>query len=158
MFLGLQNKMKVKLELIGTILSPVKEPVDENWGMVISKVVLNEEYADGLLGLEDFSNALIIYFMHLATEKERIRLRRRPQGRDDMPYVGIFSQRAKRRPNPIGVTCVEIIKREKNVLIVKGLDAIDGTPVLDIKPYYPRDRVETPIIPEWVYRLMSNYY
>ena len=97
--------MKVKLELIGTILSPVKEPVDENWGMVISKVVLNEEYADGLLGLEDFSNALIIYFMHLATEKERIRLRRRPRGRDDMPYVGIFSQRAKRRPNPIGVTC-----------------------------------------------------
>ena len=53
---------------------------------------------------------------------------------------------------------LEIIKREKNVLIVKGLDAIDGTPVLDIKPYYPRDRVETPIIPEWVYRLMSNYY
>jgi len=109
--------MKVKLELIGTILSPVKEPVDENWGMVISKVVLDEEYADGLLGLEDFSNALIIYFMHLAGEKERIRLRRRPQGRDDMPYVGIFPQRAKRRPNPIGVTCVEIIKREKMFLL-----------------------------------------
>jgi len=95
--------------------------VDENWGMVISKVVLNEQYADGLLGLEDFSNALIIYFMHLATEKERIRLRRRPQGRDDMPYVGIFPQKAKRRPNPIGVTCVEIIKREKMFLRQKGL-------------------------------------
>ncbi|MCK5724473.1 MAG: SAM-dependent methyltransferase, partial [Gammaproteobacteria bacterium] len=56
------------------------------------------------------------------------------------------------------VTAVKIIKVENNVLKVQNLDAIDGTPVLDIKPYYPRDRVENPIIPEWVYRLMSNYY
>ena len=96
--------------------------------------------------------------MHLAADKEKIRLKKRPRGRDDMPYVGIFSQRAKRRPNPIGVTTVEIIKRGLNTLTVKGLDAIDGTPVLDIKPYFPRDRVEHPKIPEWVYRLMNNYY
>lgn len=150
--------MKLEVEIIGSIVSPVKEPVDENWGGVVSEIVLNEGYADGLVGLEDFSHAIIIYFMHLATDKERIKIRRRPQGRDDMPFVGIFSQRAKRRPNPIGVSVVEIIQREKNVLKVQGLDAIDGTPVLDIKPYYPRDRVETPIIPEWVYRLMTNYY
>jgi tRNA-Thr(GGU) m(6)t(6)A37 methyltransferase TsaA len=150
--------MKVELEIIGAVFSPVKNPVDENWGVVISEIVLNEEYAGGLSGLADFSHALIIYFMHMATDKERIRIKRRPQGRDDMPYIGIFSQRAKRRPNPIGVTAVKIIKRKMNVLIVKGLDAIDGTPVLDIKPYYPRDRVENPKIPDWVYRLMSNYY
>ncbi|UCF83996.1 MAG: SAM-dependent methyltransferase [Desulfobacteraceae bacterium] len=75
-----------------------------------------------------------------------------------MPFFGIFSQRAKRRPNPIGVTAAGIIQIENNVLKVQGLDAIDGTPVLDIKPYYPRDRVENPLIPEWVYRLMSKYY
>ena len=150
--------MKIELEIIGSVVTPIKEPVDENWGEVISEIALNEKYADGLIGLKDFSHAIIIYFMHLATDKERVKIRRHPQGRDDMPFVGIFSQRAKRRPNPVGVTAVKIIKVENNVLKIQGLDAIDGTPVLDIKPYYPRDRVANPIIPEWVYRLMSNYY
>ena len=150
--------MKIELGIIGTVVSPIKEPVDENWGEVVSEIVLEKKYADGLIGLKDFSHAIIIYFMHLATDKERVKIRRHPQGRDDMPLVGIFSQRAKRRPNPVGVTAVKIIKVENNVLKIQGLDAIDGTPVLDIKPYYPRDRVENPIIPEWVYRLMSNYY
>ncbi len=150
--------MKIELEVVGSVVSPVKEPVDENWGEVISEIALNEKYADGLIGLKDFSHAIIIYFMHLATDKERVKIRRHPQGRDDMPFVGIFSQRAKRRPNPVGVTAVKIIKIENNVLKIQGLDAIDGTPVLDIKPYYPRDRIENPIIPEWVYRLMTKYY
>ena len=150
--------MSIELEIIGTVVSPVKEPVDENWGKIISEIALNEKYADGLIGLNDFSHVIIIYFMHLATDKARVKIRRHPQGRDDMPFVGIFSQRAKRRPNPIGVTAVKIIQLKKNVLKVEGLDAINGTPVLDIKPYYPRDRVENPIIPEWVYRLMSKYY
>lgn len=108
--------MKLEVEIIGSIVSPVKEPVDENWGAIVSEIVLNEEYADGLVGLEDFSHAIIIYFMHLATDKERIKIRRRPQGRDDMPFVGIFSQRAKRRPNPIGVSVVEIIQEKKTFL------------------------------------------
>ena len=150
--------MKLELEIIGSIVSPVKEPVDENWGAIVSEIVLNEEYADGLIGLEGFSHAIIIYFMHLATDKNRVKITRRPQGRDDMPFVGIFSQRAKRRPNPVGVTAVKIIKIENNVFKIQGLDAIDGTPVLDIKPYYPRDRIENPIIPDWVYRLMTKYY
>ena len=150
--------MEIEIEVIGSVVSPVKEPVDENWGEVVSEIVLEKKYAEGLIGLEGFSHAVIIYFMHLATDKNRVKIRRRPQGRDDMPFVGIFSQRAKRRPNPVGVTAVKIIKVENNVLKIQGLDAIDGTPVLDIKPYYPRDRVENPIIPEWVYRLMSNYY
>ncbi|OPX36846.1 MAG: tRNA (N6-threonylcarbamoyladenosine(37)-N6)-methyltransferase TrmO [Desulfobacteraceae bacterium 4484_190.2] len=150
--------MEIEIEVIGSVVSPVKEPVDENWGEVVSEIVLDKKYADALIGLKDFSHAVIIYFMHLATDKNRVKMTRRPQGRDDMPFVGIFSQRAKRRPNPVGVTAVKIIKVENNALKVQGLDAIDGTPVLDIKPYYPRDRVENPIIPEWAYRLMSNYY
>ena len=150
--------MRFEGEIIGRVASPIKEPMDEHWGSVISEIIIKEEYAVGLVGLEDFSHAIIIYFMHLATDKGRVRVRRHPQGRDDMPFVGIFSQRAKTRPNPIGVTTVQIIETRENVLKVKGLDAIDGTPVLDIKPYYPRDRIESPIIPEWVFRLMANYY
>lgn len=84
---------------------------------------------------------------------------RRPQGRSDMPEVGIFAQRAKHRPNPIGITAVELIKVVGNVLTVKGLDAIDGTPILDLKPYYPEyDRILEPTVPEWVNRLMKNYF
>ena len=150
--------MEIEIEVIGSVVSPVNEPIDENWGEVVSEIVLEKKYADGLIGLEDFSHAVIIYFMHLATDKNRVKITRHPQGRDDMPFAGIFSQRAKRRPNPVGVTAVKIVRVDKNILKVQGLDAIDGTPVLDIKPYYPRDRVENPIIPEWVYRLMSNYY
>ena len=126
--------MSIDLEIIGTVVSPVKEPVDENWGEVISEIVLEKKYADGLIGLEGFSHAVIIYFIHRATDKNSVKITRRPQGRDDMPFVGIFSQRAKRRPNPFGVTAVKIVKIEGNVLKVQGLDAIDGTPVLDINP------------------------
>ncbi|MDD5082968.1 MAG: TrmO family methyltransferase, partial [Dehalococcoidales bacterium] len=77
----------------------------------------------------------------------------------DMPEVGIFAQRAKHRPNPIGVSAVKLISVRGNVLTVRGLDAIDGTPVLDIKPYFPSfDRVEEPSVPEWVGRLMVDYF
>lgn len=76
-----------------------------------------------------------------------------------MPELGIFSQRAKHRPNPIGISAVELIQIDGNVLIVKGLDAIDGSPVLDIKPYFPVfDRVKRSTVPEWVERLMVGYF
>ncbi len=76
-----------------------------------------------------------------------------------MPKVGILSQRAKNRPNPIGITSVKIIGVGHDHLEIQGLDAINGTPVLDIKPYYPQfDRVDSPRVPEWVNRLMESYF
>jgi tRNA (Thr-GGU) A37 N-methylase len=76
-----------------------------------------------------------------------------------MPELGIFAQRAKHRPNPIGITAVELIGIAGNVVKVKGLDAIDGTPVLDLKPYVPVfDRRDRAIIPEWMKRLMEGYF
>ena len=76
-----------------------------------------------------------------------------------MPKVGILSQRAKNKPNPIGVTAVRIVGVGADDLEVQGLDAINGTPVLDIKPYYPHyDRIDTPKVPEWVDRLMVGYF
>lgn len=75
--------------------------------------------------------------MHEASFQMEKHLNRKPQDREDMPLTGIFAQRAKHRPTPIGSTAVKIIECQKDRLIVKGLDAIDGTPVLDIKPYFP---------------------
>jgi tRNA-Thr(GGU) m(6)t(6)A37 methyltransferase TsaA len=147
------------MEHIGVVLNEVKEPMDEGWGDVVSEIVLDEHLADGLDGIEQFSHLLILFWMHRAAEAEPVRMRRRPQGRADMPEVGIFAQRARHRPNPIGVTAVTLLRRDKNRLVVRGLDAINGTPVLDVKPYVPQyDLVESPLVPAWIDRLMERYF
>ncbi len=147
------------MERIGVVRNAVKEPVDEGWGRVESEIVLDEALADGLDGIDSFSHVLILFWMDRAAEAEPVRMRRRPQGRSDMPEVGIFAQRARHRPNPVGVTAVELLRRERNRLVVRGLDAIDGTPVLDVKPYVPRfDAVEAPRLPPWIHRLMEGYF
>jgi tRNA-Thr(GGU) m(6)t(6)A37 methyltransferase TsaA len=147
------------IESIGTVKSPVTEGVDHNWGSVISEIHINESLVDGLQGLEAFSEIIIVFFMHKSTFHLDSDLVRRPQGRLDMPMVGIFAQRAKHRPNPIGISTVKLLEVSGNVLKVRGLDAIDGTPVLDIKPYYPEfDCRKDAVVPEWVSQLMKGYF
>jgi tRNA-Thr(GGU) m(6)t(6)A37 methyltransferase TsaA len=149
----------MNVEPIGVVESPVREAVDSGWGSVVSRIAVAKDMAPGLRGLEEFSHAIVVFFMHESDFDRRGDLVRRPQGRVDMPEVGIFAQRAKHRPNPIGITAVELIAVEGNVLSVRGLDAIDGTPVLDIKPYVPEyDRVVRPATPEWMARLMTGYF
>ncbi len=150
--------MKLVLESIGLVRSPVVEGRDEDWGSVVSELRFEERYAKGLLGIDQFSHVLVIYLMHKSSFDETD-LVRRPRGRDDMPEVGIFAQRAKHRPNPIGVTAVKLMSVDGSVVRVQGLDAIDGTPIIDIKPYFPAfDAVATPTTPEWVDRLMAGYF
>ena len=131
------NMEKIELRPIGYVSSPVTEKVDENWGGVISRILLKPEYAGALLGLEDFSHVIIVTYLHQAQYEKEKHLQRRPRGLESMPKVGIFSQRVKDRPNPIGLTAVKIISVGDDYLEVQGLDAINDTPVLDIKPYYP---------------------
>lgn len=147
------------LEPIGVIRSPVKEGVDTGWGSVVSEIRIDKSWQAGLKGLEQFSHILVVFYMHQSSFNAQSDLVRRPQGRADMPQIGIFAQRAKHRPNPVGVTAVRLVSVNGNVLTVQGLDAIDGTPVLDVKPYFPVfDRVEDPSVPEWVDRLMADYF
>lgn len=154
-----QTKFQTTLEAIGVVRSPAIEPVDQDWGRVTAEIHLNDELAPGLRGLEQFSHAIIVFLMHRATFEPATDLVRRPQGRPEMPQIGIFAQRAKHRPNPIGVTAVQILDVADNVLKVKGLDAIDGTPILDIKPYFPLfDRLNRPATPPWVDELMQSYF
>ncbi len=147
------------MEWIGVVYNEIKEPTDEGWGRVVSDIVLDEPFADGMDGIEAFSHLLILYWMHRAAEAEPVRMRRRPQGRADMPEVGIFAQRARHRPNPVGVTAVKLLRRDGNRLVVQGLDAINGTPVVDVKPYVPQfDAVQSPRVPAWINRLMDGYF
>jgi tRNA-Thr(GGU) m(6)t(6)A37 methyltransferase TsaA len=155
----LVRELKMDCTPIGTVTSPVTEGVDFGWGDVVSEIVVDPSLADGLKGLESFSHILVVFAMHKSTWVVGTDLVRRPQGRDDMPFIGIFAQRAKHRPNPIGITCVRLLGVTGNVLSVQGLDAIDGTPVLDIKPYFPQyDAAGDARVPEWVDKLMDGYF
>jgi len=143
--------LRFSVKKIGVVRSPAKESVGLR-NDVVSEVVLDDEYTDALDGLDEFSHAVIVFFLHkVAGGVHGVRMKTHPRGRADMPYIGIFALCTPHRPNPIGITVVEITRRDENRLVVRGLDAIDGTPVLDIKPYIPcRDDVR---VAEWVDRL-----
>lgn len=143
---------------IGYVHNDITIKKDNSWGRDVSTIVLDESYAGGLQGLADFSHAIILFHLDQARYVREKHLQRHPQDREDMPVVGIFCQRTKDRPNRIGSTAVEIVDVTDNTLVVKGLDAIDGTPVLDIKPYYPMFDTRDATIPEWVERLMEQYF
>lgn len=149
----------IPLVPIGSVASPVAEQSDRDWGRVVSRIVLESAYRDGLRGLEGFSHALVVTWLHQAAFDAAHDLVRRPRGLAIMPEVGIFAQRAKDRPNPIGITAVRIRAVGPGWVEVTGLDAIDGTPVLDLKPYYPQyDLVPDARVPAWVGALMEGYF
>lgn len=148
----------IVMKPIGYVKNNVENRKDVSWGEDVSSIMLNEEYYGGLKGLEEFTHVTIIYYLDKAKFDREKHLQRRPQNREDMPLVGIFSQRGKDRPNQIGKTSVQVVSVSENCLTVKGLDAIDGTPVLDIKPYYPVYDQKNAKVPEWVERLMEHYF
>jgi tRNA (adenine37-N6)-methyltransferase len=148
-----------QLEPVGHVASPVVEPTDLDWGKVVSRVIIRPDLQAGLQGLEAYSHVIIVTLLHRAAFDRGRHLIRRPRGLAWMPLVGIFAQRAKDRPNPLGITVVRLLEVTAEAIVVQGLDAIDGTPVLDIKPYYPQyDAVESPTVPEWVNELMKGYF
>lgn len=144
---------------IGFVRSNENEKKDAEWGKNEAEFVIHDTYKDGLKGLSDFSHVIVLYYLDKANFQIENHLQRRPQNREDMPKVGIFSQRCKDRPNQIGVTSVKLLKVTDTSVFVQGLDAIDGTPVIDIKPYYPQyDSKSNATVPEWVNKLMENYF
>src|SRR5438093_13550441 len=100
--------MTLTLDPIGVVRNGVVGSRDEEWGRVVSEIQLRPELADGLRGLEPFSHVVVVFVMHEARFEAAIHMTRRPRDRPDMPLVGIFAQRARHRPNPIGITTVEL--------------------------------------------------
>jgi len=120
---------------------------------LVSKIVLEKEFAEGLTGIDDWSHFYVIFWMHKISDKDKMLLHA-GGGRN----VGIFATRAPVRPNPIGLTLVELVKRKQNVLWVRGLDALNDTPVLDIKPYPDWENgkllaVDNFRIPKWLSKI-----
>jgi tRNA-Thr(GGU) m(6)t(6)A37 methyltransferase TsaA len=123
----------------------------------ISEVRINEELTDILDGIEEFSHLMILYWGHRIPAHSRALRKVHPMGREDFPEVGIFATRSPARPNPVLLTVVRLCGKHGNVLEVSGLDAVDGSPVIDIKPYvrefYPRTDVR---IPGWMQQIIDE--
>lgn len=146
---------KIALRAIGRVRNSIHKKKREGWESIISEIVLEPRYEEALEGVEDYSHLLILFWLSRVSPRVRGRMMRiHPRSRLDLPLVGIFSTRTQYRPNPIGLTLVQLLKRKKNILRVRGLDAMNGTPVLDIKPISPRIEFLPKIrVPEWYYRL-----
>ena len=139
---------------IGFVKSPFKEPTAEHLDLeaIIAEIVIDANLIEALDGLEGFSHIIVLYWMHRTTHPKQ-KLKGHPMGRTDVPEQGIFALRTPHRPNPIGKSTVRLLGRRGNVLKVQGLDAIDGTPVIDIKPYIPGyDSVKDAAVPSWILR------
>ena len=148
----------VTLRVIGTVRNGRTTLEDRDWGEVESMITLKPEFASALAGLEGYSHVLVVFFMHVDPLDEKPALLRRPREREDMPMVGVFAQRGRMRPNPIGVTPAEIVSVETGCVVVRGLDAISGTPVVDLKPYVPVIDRRDARVPDWMDRLMEGYF
>lgn len=122
------------------------------WENVVTEIVINKKYEGGLDGIEDYSHVIVVYWMDKEAE---CHLRHHPQGRTNVPYVGIFACRCPQRPNPIAISTVKLLSRKGNIIKVKGLDILDGTPILDIKPYTPQyDQISKAKVPAWINKLV----
>jgi len=145
---------------IGWVSSSRREPVDDDWGEIESTIQLDAAFeAEPLRGLTEFSHVEVVYLFHLVDPAAVTTDARRPRGNAEWPEVGIFAQRGKGRPNRIGVSTCRLLDVDGTRLLVSGLDAIDGTPVLDIKPYMrefgPRGEVRQP---RWADEIMGGYF
>ncbi len=134
--------------------------IDDDWANERAVIELDAHFdASSVAGLDAFSHLEVVFVFDRVDEARIETAARRPRGRPDWPLVGIFAQRAKARPNRIGVSRCRLLRIESTALHVEGLDAIDGSPVLDIKPYMrelgPRGEV---LQPEWSTELMRGYY
>src|SRR3954470_14627467 len=149
------------MQPVGVVRGGRTEAVDDDWGAIEATVALDGDTfsPDVVAGLDGFSHVDVVYVFHRVQDDDVNLGSRHPRGRMDWPSVGIFAQRAKARPNRIGVTTCELLAVEGLELRVRGLDAINGTPVLDIKPYMqefgPRGEVREPA---WARELMASYW
>ncbi|MFP3946633.1 MAG: tRNA (N6-threonylcarbamoyladenosine(37)-N6)-methyltransferase TrmO [Archaeoglobaceae archaeon] len=162
--------MSYLIKPVGEVRSNVKEPflsfqgedleLDENRVGPhdnLCELVIEEQYTELLDGIEDFSHILVLYWSHKADDNRDV-TKVHPAGRKDYPLVGVFATRSPARPNPICATVVKLLERNKNTLKVEGLDAIDQSPIIDIKPYHPSfDAASEVKIPQWMKELTEYF-
>ncbi|MEM7218004.1 MAG: SAM-dependent methyltransferase [Pseudomonadota bacterium] len=153
--------MAISVEPIGTVQSTRTEPIDDNWDKEQSVLVLDPNVlgTSATQGIEEFSHIEVLFVFDRVLRSKVQYDARRPRGNPAWPEIGILAQRGKNRPNRIGATICEVIAVESLRITVKGLDAIDGTPIIDVKPvmkeFLPRSEV---VQPGWTTEIMAEYW
>ncbi len=145
---------------IGHVQATRTDPIDDDWDAVPASIILDDRFdAEALMGLDAFSHVEVIYLFHQVPDEELETKARHPRGNTDWPRVGIFAQRGKGRPNRLGATIARVDRLDGRTLHLTGLDAINGTPVLDLKPvmkgFLPRTDVQEP---DWAAEIMASYW
>ena len=152
--------METGIEPIGHVVGSRAQRRDDRWDDEVSVIRLAERFGrEATVGLSDFSHIEVVFRFHEVSDDEVTFDARHPRNNEAWPKVGIFAQRASKRPNRIGVTICRLVQVDGTHLHVRGLDAIDGTPVLDVKPvmaeFLPRGDVRQP---DWSHELMRGYW
>ena len=128
---------EINIDEIGLVSNDVHQISLVDWSDVSSIVKFKSEFKDYLVHLDDYSHVIVVGWLHLIPSELRNRSQAYPNGDAELPLQGALALRGGARPNPISVTVCQIIDLQENELVLKGLDLVDGTPILDIKPYIP---------------------
>jgi len=157
----MSQQENIVLKPIGVVRSPIKEVADDCWGGVLATIELDPQLfrPECTLGLDQYSHVEVVFVLDKISQDQIEKGARHPRGRTDWPKMGIFAQRSKDRPNRIGITVCKLESVDGLLIRVRELDAVDGTPVLDVKPYLkgfaPRGEVREPA---WAGELMAGYF
>jgi len=153
--------MKIELKPIAYVRGGRVEVSDDDWGKVLADIEMdgNRFTPEAIVGLDAFSHLVVVYYFHKVDPSTIEQTARHPRENPAWPKIGIFAQRVKNRPNLLGVSTCQILRVDGLKIHVQGLDAVDGTPVLDLKPhmtgYEPRGKIREP---EWAREIMSQYW
>lgn len=147
-----ETDSSIVVKPIGHVRNDINVPMMEGWKEVVSELILDAGLEEATEGLEKFSHIIVVFWMHKVPPGRGVPTKLHPRGRQDLPLVGLFATHTPYRPNPVGVSIVRLMERRGNILKVKGLDAINGTPIIDIKSYFPGADADA-TVPPWVTRL-----
>jgi tRNA-Thr(GGU) m(6)t(6)A37 methyltransferase TsaA len=144
-----EDLANIRFQPIGIVHSEIKKRSRQYDKKVVSEIQINSDLTEALDNLDEFSHIIVIYYIHQS--RQPVPMKVHPRHTENRSPVGVFASRSPDRPNPIGKSVVRLLERRGNVLVVEGLDAIDGSPVLDLKPYIPGlDSADDATVPPWM--------
>ena len=139
----------VSLTPIAVVRNTVFDPTPDGWESVKSDLIFREDLIDALEGIDSYSHIIVVFSCHRVPDD--VKTHTFPPSDVNLPQQGILASRSQLRPNSVGVAVVQLLRKRKNIVRVLGLDAIDGTPIVDVKPYLPQfDSVPDATVPDWV--------
>jgi tRNA-Thr(GGU) m(6)t(6)A37 methyltransferase TsaA len=140
----------ISLKPVGIVKNDIKQPQTQGWERIVSHIMVDRSLSEALDNLDEFSHIIVLYWIHQHPPGEPP-TKVHPKGDRGIPLKGVFATRSPNRPNPVGKATARLLQRWGNTLLVEGLDAIDGTPVIDIKPYIPKcDSATNARVPQWI--------